>query len=529
MKKNLAKSLFAGMAMLAVSGVKAQQMGSWSYETDLIYGTFPNTNVHIGDILDDGGPNNDAKLIVDGHIAIYDGCLFFNDWDNVGNPQERKIVGNAGNQTLTIYGQTSFQDGPVIRMWGNDFTNTIADEGMTFSVNGCGSGGGRSAFSFIQSPLTGTCSTTDELMKIRRDGLVIASGFTAPLINATTTLKANALGNGTGNQLVLSQSDGTLTAQSVPGLSIAGSTLTLDNGGSIHSSVALPSGADNLGNHTATQNLNMSGKNINSVNTITFSGGVSLQGGSSPFFNGAIGVGAPVSGINALTVGGTGLFNGDVTANSFTTASDKRFKKNIEPVESITDKLFKVQSYSYSFNNDFPDKNFDDKKHFGFIAQEVREVFPNLVREIDPEKHLGVNYIEFIPLLLQSYKEEQQKVADLENRIADLENKISALTISGTNTVTDPQPSFVHSYLNQNVPNPFSQETRISFFIAEKYTSAFIGIYDMNGKELKKLPVMSGMSTVIVNAGDLAAGMYMYSLVINGKLFDTKKMVLSGN
>jgi hypothetical protein len=48
--------------------------------------------------------------------------------------------------------------------------------------------------------------------------------------------------------------------------------------------------------------------------------------------------------------------------------------------------------------SDTANGNFINKVHFGFIAQDVQPIFPNLVYQKD-NGLLGVNYPEFIPLI----------------------------------------------------------------------------------------------------------------------------------
>ncbi len=65
-----------------------------------------------------------------------------------------------------------------------------------------------------------------------------------------------------------------------------------------------------------------------------------------------------------------------------------------------------------------------DDYHFGHMAQEVQEVFPELVSpRAGDEEHLSLNYMEMIPLLVQSIKEQQDIINGLKDEINDLKNK----------------------------------------------------------------------------------------------------------
>ena len=82
--------------------------------------------------------------------------------------------------------------------------------------------------------------------------------------------------------------------------------------------------------------------------------------------------------------------------------------------------------------------------------------------------------------------------------------------------------------LQQNIPNPFSHVTTIGYSLSQKFTSAQIVITDKNGKTLKAINISSnGKGSLNVDASTLASGAYQYSLYVDGKLIETKQMVLT--
>jgi hypothetical protein len=82
--------------------------------------------------------------------------------------------------------------------------------------------------------------------------------------------------------------------------------------------------------------------------------------------------------------------------------------------------------------------------------------------------------------------------------------------------------------LHDSNPNPFSTTTMIALTIPENTGTADIMIYNLEGKQLKRIPVTTrGESKVSVSANELAAGMYLYSLIVDGKIIDTKRMILT--
>jgi hypothetical protein len=222
--------------------------------------------------------------------------------------------------------------------------------------------------------------------------------------------------------------------------------------------------------------------------------------------------------------------------------SDKRSKRDIKPLDNL-DNLFKVNSVQYKssgeayreqlelfkqnskdimsetdFNSAILDmekqisaKEADTRTYFGFIAQELREVYPDLVYE-DNQGYLSVNYVGLIPVLVDAIKELNSKIERIEGKNREV------------------MPSNISSaVLYQNNPNPFSERTEIKFYVPENSSNAFICIYDMVGSQLMKLDVNAGYSSIFVNGSQLKAGMYLYSLIVDGKEIDTKRMILTDN
>jgi hypothetical protein len=82
--------------------------------------------------------------------------------------------------------------------------------------------------------------------------------------------------------------------------------------------------------------------------------------------------------------------------------------------------------------------------------------------------------------------------------------------------------------LNQNSPNPFAEQTTITYVIPEDAGFAQIIFYSSNGRILKTVDIEEkGEGQLNVYASDLSNGLYTYSLIVDGKLIDTKKMLKS--
>lgn len=82
--------------------------------------------------------------------------------------------------------------------------------------------------------------------------------------------------------------------------------------------------------------------------------------------------------------------------------------------------------------------------------------------------------------------------------------------------------------LNQNFPSPAYSITTISCVIPKNKVNAYLQLCNMIGMVVMKIPITSaGQNSIDINTSELANGIYMYSLIIDGCLIDTKRMIIS--
>ena len=112
------------------------------------------------------------------------------------------------------------------------------------------------------------------------------------------------------------------------------------------------------------------------------------------------------------------MFNGDTTVSNDLTvsgdvviSSDARLKSNIESLGSTLPKLLQIDGKSYEIKG---------KQKIGVLAQEIKEVFPELVSKDDNEM-LAVNYQGLVPVLINALKEQDAKMKEQEKKINRLE------------------------------------------------------------------------------------------------------------
>ena len=230
---------------------------------------------------------------------------------------------------------------------------------------------------------------------------------------------------------------------------------------------------------------------------------------------------------------------GSVTAPSIIQPSDLQLSDNITSISSrggsALNKLLDMNVVEYTRKPLIPslklpdsvsvekvlqNANVDiDKKHFGLIAQELQTIYPELVVK-GQDGYLGVNYIELVPILIRSIQELSQKVENLEK--ASDGQSFRAPAVSDIGSVATSK-----NILYQNNPNPFKEATTIRFSLEDGIKSAYICIFDMTGKMLKKISIPDGDTSVKISGGELGEGMFFYSLIVNGREIDTKRMIIT--
>lgn len=262
----------------------------------------------------------------------------------------------------------------------------------------------------------------------------------------------------------------------------------------------------------------------------------------------------------------TFFVNGDgsvYSKGSLLTASDESYKRNINSLNNGLNIIRQIRGVTYELNEQVEEAKTNDisttnniqnnvsldtlsayvqspvpveiinkiksekrRKKTGFIAQELEEVFPEAVYTL-PNGKKAIAYSEIIPLLVEAIKEQQ-------NEIDEMKQSRDYQIRSGMNKndrESDYSPLInekFESKLYSNIPNPFKEQTIISYYISEVSSTASIHIYNLQGKQIKQINIEEkGNSSVVINGYELTPGMYMYTLIVDGKEIDTKKMILT--
>jgi hypothetical protein len=120
------------------------------------------------------------------------------------------------------------------------------------------------------------------------------------------------------------------------------------------------------------------------------------------------------------------MFNGDATVSNDLTvsgdvvvSSDARLKANIVSLGSTLSRLLLIDGKTYTMIK-------DGKQKIGVLAQDIREVFPELVTE-DANEMLAVNYQGLVPVLINALKEQDAKMNEQQTEIDELKEMVQAL------------------------------------------------------------------------------------------------------
>lgn len=227
---------------------------------------------------------------------------------------------------------------------------------------------------------------------------------------------------------------------------------------------------------------------------------------------------------------------------SYLYTSDRKLKKNIKPLNNVLDKLMQLKPALYDFRiGEFGNMNLAEGKHFGFIAQELQTVFPELVSNqsfpsqydekqekiADAIDYLGLNYTELIPVIIEGMQEQQQMILQqneliekLSKRLDDLEgNQPITQTLSGSST------KMIGAALSQNIPNPAKGITKIQYTIPASVANAYLICKNAQGAEVAHYAIQQkGNGQMSIDTYSYTDGQYFVSLVCDNVIVKTIQM-----
>ena len=124
---------------------------------------------------------------------------------------------------------------------------------------------------------------------------------------------------------------------------------------------------------------------------------------------------------NSLTVTGATTMNNSLTVNNTIfasgtiTSSDERLKENFNPLVGSLEKILKVETYSFNWQNRLR----GNQVEIGVKAQQIQKLFPELVR-VNKAGYLFVNYQGLIAPVIQAIQEQQKEMDRLKAEMVEL-------------------------------------------------------------------------------------------------------------
>ena len=114
--------------------------------------------------------------------------------------------------------------------------------------------------------------------------------------------------------------------------------------------------------------------------------------------------------------------HGDIHASGVLTHSDGRLKKDIKPLTHALDSILQLEGKTYRWKED---TTFANKKDIGLVAQEVEQIFPELVAE-DEKGFKGIAYSKLTAVLIEAIKEQQGQMASQQQLMTEQETRFTA-------------------------------------------------------------------------------------------------------
>lgn len=397
---------------------------------------------------------------------------------------------------------------------------------LTFTVKDCGCCIGNICTSTVKNPLITSWEVplgNNNYVFSRNAGSTGRVGVGAVSCVPGNLLEVNNSAPGTISGLRLTD-----LASATP-VTSSSRVLSVDNNGDVMLVTASGSG---VLNSCATTNYVPKTNSVgNFVCSQIFDNGTSVGVGTNTGFTyGSWPSAVLVAGPNPPPAAGSVMLNvnGVTQSLAYFAISDQKFKKDISKINNALDLIKKMEGKTYFWRTDeFKEKGFPTNRQYGFIAQELERVVPEAVA-IKENGDRSVNYDMFIPILVQSVKEQSAIIDNLQKQIDELKVMVSAgsKTTGGAPSQNVTLSDKTVIALAQNVPNPFSESTVISYNIPVDFTKAQINFLTNDGKLIKTVEITTkGQNSLTVFASDLSFGSYSYSLIVDGKVIDTKRMI----
>lgn len=260
------------------------------------------------------------------------------------------------------------------------------------------------------------------------------------------------------------------------------------------------------------------------------------------------------------------VFNTNLRVNGVDITSDARLKENVQSLQNPLDLLSHVSGVTYNYKlsemkkyrepdkskfieeetaldnasnsqplmdaasiekanrdkqlqNEIDRKEAEEasRKRIGFLAQDVEKVLPELVKT-DEDGVKSIDYIGFIPLLVESINEMRLTIQEQQNEIEMLQSLLSVETKSTLRSTSTDTPNVVEGAKLYNRAG-----TSVSYTLPSAFNDAYLQVFDISGKLIKKITLTVANDIVEINPAEIGYGTFVYALYVNGQKADVLK------
>ena len=258
------------------------------------------------------------------------------------------------------------------------------------------------------------------------------------------------------------------------------------------------------------------------------------------------------------------IFNTNLRVNGVNITSDARLKENIQTLQNPLNIVSQLNGVSYNYklseinkyreqdaskftevqnmqngisnelslNTGLTGKENEDKlyqnavdrkeaedasrKRIGFLAQDIEKVLPELV-QTDENGVKSIDYIGFIPLIVESLKEMQQTIQAQQNEIDILQSLLP-----------EESKSLLRSTSTDNIVIEGAKlynraGSSVSYTLPSTFANAYLQVFDIAGRMLKKITLTTANDIVEINPTEIGLGTFIYVLYVDGQKADTLK------
>lgn len=315
-------------------------------------------------------------------------------------------------------------------------------------------------------------------------------------------------------------------------------------------------------NTTGSRNTGMGAGSLSSNSTGTYNSGLgygsNLSAGNLTNAT-AIGYNAVSNASNKIRFGNSAVtvVEGPVAY----TTSDARFKTAVKDEVKGLEFIKRLRPVVYNFDGkkftEFLTKNMPDStrkmylsddfkastaiRQSGFIAQEVEKAaqesgydFNGVHKPTDENDNYSLAYAQFVVPLVKAVQEQQQMIDDQKQAIEKLQqqlkttNQVQINNSSEISTgISDVAAGMQTGFDMDAKPNPFSNETVVTFTMPQNSEKSYLSICDLSGKQIIAYTIEPGSNSVKVTSEKLNAGIYIYSIISGNTILGSKRMVVA--